>query len=160
VAGPDGGRSVAFSQQLRQVHHQLQDQLAQLRADPGRGDTTDLLAHCLAFCSVLSAHHSAEDDGLFGALLAARPDLAPAIGQLTDDHAAITAILRRVRLLAAQARTARAEELAVLRRELDGLAAIAESHFRYEERALSAALDQAAPAAGWPPAAFRLAPYD
>jgi hypothetical protein len=35
-----------------------------------------------------------------------------------------------------------------LLRELDGLAAIAESHFRYEERAISAALDNAAACEG------------
>jgi Hemerythrin HHE cation binding domain len=159
VPGDDRQRALAFSRQLRQVHDQLQEQLTGLRTEPGQSETSDLLRHCLAFCSALSEHHSAEDGGLFGALLAARPDLAPAIGKLTGDHAAIAAILGRVRVLTAQARTAPAEDLAALRRELDGLAAIAQSHFRYEERALSAALDDAAPAAGWPPAAFGSVDY-
>ena len=58
-----------------------------------------------------------------------------------DDHANIAAILLQVRAVVARARTAPADDLAGLRRQLDGLAAIAESHFRYEERAIGAALD-------------------
>lgn len=82
-------------------------------------------------------------------LLDARPDLAPAIQNLIDDHAAIATILLRVRALATQAKTMPAENLPRLRRELDGLAAIAESHFGYEERAFSAALDAGVPDTGW-----------
>jgi hypothetical protein len=41
------------------------------------------------------------------------------------------------------------ESLPELRRELDGLAAIVEPHFGYEERAISAALDHGVPDTGW-----------
>jgi hypothetical protein len=150
VATNDSQRAAAFSRQLRQVHDDLRDQLTRLRAGLGQtgSEGTGLPAHCLAFCSALAAHHAGEDDEMFGPLIAARPDLGPAIGKLVEDHAAIAAILLRVRTLAAAARTTPAEDLAGLRGELDGLAAIAESHFRYEERALSAALDADMPHTG------------
>ena len=151
VATIDGQRAVAFSRQLRQAHQQLRDQLTAIRADLGRIEPalTDLPVHCLAFCSALTRHHMGEDNGMFTELLDARPDLAPTIQNLIDDHVAIAAILRQVRALATQAKTIPAVSLPRLRRELDGLAAIAVSHFGYEERAISAALDNDVPDTGW-----------
>ncbi len=151
VATSNGQRAVAFSRQLRQAHQHLRDQLTRLRGELGRNDSmeTGLQAHCLAFCSALTTHHGGEDDGMFKELLDARPDLAPAIQNLIDDHAAIAAILLKAQTLATQAKAVPAQRLPLLRRELDGLAAIAESHFRYEERAISAALDNDVTDTGW-----------
>lgn len=136
-------RAFAFSQQLRQIHHQLRGQLSGLRADLGRPEPANagLSSHCLAFCAALTEHHEGEDASVFTALLAVRPDLADAVLKLREDHTAIAAILASVRDLAGRAATTAAKDLPALRRELDGLAAIAESHFRYEERAIGAALD-------------------
>jgi hypothetical protein len=92
---------------------------------------------------------------MFAELLVVRPDLAPAIQKLIEDHAAMAGILGQLRALATRARTTPADSLAGLRAELDGLAAIAESHFRYEERALSAALDDNVTDNGWSGAVFR-----
>ena len=157
VATNDSQRAVAFSRQLRQAHQHLRDQLARIRGELRRIEhaETELAVHCLAFCSALTTHHMGEDDGMFTELLKARPDLAPTIRNLIDDHAAIAAILLQVRALATQADTAPAESLPGLRRELDGLAAIAESHFRYEERAISTALDNDVPDTGWSRPVFR-----
>ena len=157
VATNDSQRAVAFSWQLRQAHQHLRDQLTRIRRELGRIEQpeTELQVHCLAFCSALTMHHTGEDDGMFTELLDARPDLAPAIQNLIDDHAAISAILVQVRALAAQAKTTPAETLPRLRTELDGLAAIAESHFGYEERAISAALDNDVPDTGWSRPVFR-----
>jgi Hemerythrin HHE cation binding domain len=156
VATNDSPRAAAFSHQLWQAHQHLADQLAGLREGLGRNQYvgTELQVHCLAFCSALTAHHVGEDNGMFTELLDVRPDLAPTIGNLIDDHVAITAILRQVRALATQAITTPAEGLPKLRRELDGLAAIAESHFGYEERAISAALDVGVPDTGWSRSVF------
>lgn len=159
-----GQRAVAFSLQLRQAHQRLTDQLTRIRAEVGGDEQAiaELQLHCLAFCSALAAHHTGEDDGMFAELLSARPDLGAAIQNLTDDHAAIAAILLQVRALATRAKTAPAEALPGLRRELDGLAAIAESHFRYEERAIGAALDDVlddgAADTGWSRLVFRHQP--
>jgi hypothetical protein len=157
VATNDNQRAAAFSQQLRQAHQHLRDQLTRLRAEFGRSEhvETELQVHCLAFCSALTAHHVGEDDGMFTELLGVRPDLAPTIQNLVDDHAAIAAIALQVTALAAQAKTTPAQGLPGLRRELDGLAAIAESHFGYEERSISAALDNNVPDTGWSRPVFR-----
>jgi Hemerythrin HHE cation binding domain len=143
VAANDDQRAAAFSQQLRQAHQYLREQLAGIRDDLGRDGPAEngLQVHCLAFCSALTTHHEGEDGGMFTDLLDARPDLAPVIQNLVDDHVAMAAILRQVRTLAEQAKTSPAASLPRLQRELDGLAAITESHFGYEERAVSAALD-------------------
>jgi hypothetical protein len=150
-------RAEAFSQQLRRAHQQLRDQLTRIREGLGQdeGGQAGLEVHCLAFCSALATHHGGEDDGMFAELLDARPDLAPAIRNLIDDHAAMAAILRQIRALTARGRTAPAQSLPELRRELDGLAAIVESHFGYEERAIGAALDHGVPDTGWSRPVFR-----
>lgn len=157
VATNDSQRAVAFSRQLRQAHQHLRDQLTRIGAELGGSEhaETELSVHCLAFCAALTTHHVGEDDGMFRELLDARPDLAPTIQNLIDDHAAIAAILLQVRALATQAKTTPAESLPRLRRELDGLAAIAESHFGYEERAISVALDNDVPDTGWSRPVFR-----
>jgi hypothetical protein len=157
VATNGSQRAVAFSRQLRQVHQHLREELTRIRGELGRIEHTEneLPVHCLAFCSALTTHHRGEDDGMFTELLNARPDLAPTIKNLIDDHAAIGAILLQIRALALQAKCTPADSLPVLRRELDGLAAIAESHFGYEERAISAALDSDVPDTGWSRPVFR-----
>ena len=157
VATNDSQRAVAFSRQLRQAHQYLRDQLTRIRGELGGIEhaETELPVHCLTFCSALTTHHMGEDDGMFTELLDTRPDLASTIQNLIDDHAAIAAILLQVRALATQAKTTPAESLPRLRRELDGLAAIAESHFGFEERAISAALDNDVPDTGWSRPVFR-----
>ena len=157
VATNDTQRAAVFSLQLRQAHQQLRDELARIREALGgdEHEVAGLQAHCLAFCSALATHHQGEDNGMFTQLLDARPDLAPAIRNLTGDHAAIAAILHQVRALALAWKTAPAQSLPELRRELDGLAAIVESHFRYEERAISAALDHGVPDTGWSRPVFK-----
>ncbi|GAA2879677.1 hypothetical protein Acy02nite_26190 [Actinoplanes cyaneus] len=109
----------------------------------------DLRAHCLAFCGALTTHHQGEDTGLFAALLRERPDLEPTIDKLVEDHGLITGILHRI----AELSTA---DPAKVGPELDGLAAIMESHFRYEERALAEALDAGVPDDGWSTPVLRL----
>ena len=157
MATNDAQRAEVFSLQIRRAHQQLRDELARIRAALG-GDEhviTGLQVHCLAFCSALATHHRGEDDGMFTQLLDARPDLAPAIGNLIDDHAAIAAILHQIRALGLQGKAIPPESLPELRREFDGLAAIVESHFGYEERAISAALDHGVPDTGWSRPVFK-----
>ena len=153
----DTQRAVAFSLQLQRAHQQLSDELGRIREALGGDEhvAEGLEVHCLAFCSALATHHQGEDDGMFTQLLHARPDLAPAIRNLIDDHAAIAAILRQIRALALQWKAAPAQSLPELRREVDGLAAIVESHFGYEERAISAALDVGVPDTGWSRPVFK-----
>lgn len=81
--------------------------------------------------AALSGHHRGEDAALFPELSARHPALAPVIAKLTTDHEMIAALLARFG--DALTGSAGPDELA---RHLDGLSAIMESHFRYEEREL------------------------
>ncbi|MFD8704830.1 hemerythrin domain-containing protein [Kitasatospora sp. NPDC059648] len=146
MASPSTGRTAALSLQLSQAHNELRRRLAGVRSALGRrqgADGESLSAHCLAFCAALTNHHQGEDEGLFTALLRERPDLAPTVARLVEDHGLIAALLARVRDLADQAAGRDGAALEAIGRELDGLAAIMESHFGYEERAIGAALDTA-----------------
>lgn len=143
-------RAVALSRQLARAHQELRDRLASARANPGRS----LADHCLAFCTALTAHHQGEDAGLFTELLREHPDLTGTVQNLVEDHRMIASILTRVAELSGRPVAAGSE----LERELDGLTAIMENHFRYEERALSAALDEGVADRSWAGQVFGLSP--
>lgn len=160
---PDPARAAAWSRRLRQAHAALRRQLHDLQdgldaaGDAAADAPAGLPAHCLAFCGALTAHHQGEDGGMFAELLRVRPDLADAVRKLTEDHQLIAGILAAVRRLAGEAAAA-PDRRPVIMRELAGLAAIMESHFGYEERAVSDALDGAAADTGWTGAVFGLQP--
>src|ERR1700742_816776 len=153
-------RVVALSQQLIEVHQGLRERLADLRQQAAAGEpgpdasagAGGLLDHCLSFCRAVQTHHTGEDTGLFPALQAAAPELTPVIVKLAEDHTLVAGILQQVRELLAK--PAGPDKL---RRELDGLTAILESHFAFEERRLAAALDALGPDARFP-AVFTLPP--
>jgi hypothetical protein len=157
VASHDRDRAVALSLQLAQAHDELRRQLRSLKADLGRRRPSDdgLVTHCLAFCAAITAHHQGEDAGMFAELLRRRPDLAGTIGKLVEDHALISWILTRITDLAADATASRGAALNAISGELDGLAAIVESHFAFEERTISVALDGGTPDPDWSDAVFR-----
>ncbi|GAA0735725.1 hemerythrin domain-containing protein [Dactylosporangium roseum] len=151
MASHDRDRAVALSRQLTQAHRALRRQITQLRTNLGRDRPDDavLVTHCLAFCAALTSHHEGEDAGMFAELLRQRPDLAKTVSNLVEDHGMIAAILSRVAELADTAAGSGGAVPAAIGRELDGLSAIMESHFNYEERAISAALDDGVPDTGW-----------
>lgn len=160
MASREGDRVVALSVQLAQAHQELRRQIGEIRAGlGGRGSGGALVTQCLAFCEALTSHHQGEDGGMFSALLRGRPDLAGTVAKLVEDHQMMSAIVSRVRELAGG--TADSDESAAgsIERELDGLAAIMESHFRYEERTVSDALDDGmadgVAEADWSEAVFR-----
>ncbi|MFI6155025.1 hemerythrin domain-containing protein [Kitasatospora sp. NPDC051170] len=147
----EGERVLALSLQLTRTHDELRRRIRDIKAGLGRARGIDeaLRTHCLAFCSALTTHHRGEDEGLFAELLRQRPDLAGTIANLVQDHTMISGILTRVVDLAAKAADGHHPDPAAIGRELDGLAAIMESHFRYEERVLADALDAGVPDTGW-----------
>ncbi|MET4922837.1 hemerythrin domain-containing protein [Streptomyces sp. PSRA5] len=143
-----GDRLVAFGNQLTDVHIRLREELAGLQDDvdghlAGGGERPrELRAHCLAFCSALTRHHTAEDDGVFPALARQFPELAPVLEQLARDHHMVTAVLGRLQdLLDGISPVPDAAEARRVRGELGGLVALVESHFTYEEKKLVAALN-------------------
>jgi hypothetical protein len=161
VATHDRDRAVALSRQLAQAHQELRSQLADIRLNLGERHPRSgkLTTHCLAFCTALTAHHQGEDAGMFTDLLRHRPDLADTVKNLVQDHEMIASILLRVAQLARPAADHGPEGEPADRHsialELDGLAAIMESHFRYEERAISDALDRGTADTGWSDQVFR-----
>ncbi|MDG4805427.1 hemerythrin domain-containing protein [Micromonospora sp. WMMD1120] len=139
------GRLAAVGNQMIEIHLWLSTALARIRArldspnpPDGARPSRDLRAHCLAFCAALGRHHTGEDAGAFRLLAEEIPELRPVIDNLIADHEVVAGILRRVE-------TVLTGDPAVppsrVRAELDGLAAILETHFRYEEKRLVTALN-------------------
>jgi hypothetical protein len=91
----------------------------------------DLLLFCHGFCAALGGHHLGEDARLFPELDVRHPELGEVIAQLRQDHSMIAYLLTE--LDHAFDSDATPEELV---RHLDGIGAIMESHFGFEERRL------------------------
>jgi Hemerythrin HHE cation binding domain len=147
VAADD--RAEALGAQLVLVHRSLRDRLRSVRRRLASGGHAppgdDLLQHCVGFCAAVHTHHTGEDAELLPALRAARPDLAGVIANLMEDHRIVAGLLTRLRDLLASPR-ARTDPASIVG-ELDGLAAILENHFAYEERRIATALDALGPEA-------------
>lgn len=118
-------RITGLGNQLVEVHIWLREQLDALRSGSA---VSDLRVHCVAFCGAVSRHHSDEDGTLFPRLAREHPTLRPVLDELRRDHELIAEMLGRIAETTDRA-------------ELDGLAALLESHFSYEERRLVAALN-------------------
>ncbi|MET8833569.1 hemerythrin domain-containing protein [Micromonospora sp. NPDC004540] len=134
-------RLIAWSRELRQVHARLREALDLTRSAVAEGRsgetaTRDLLLYCHGFCAALDGHHRGEDHTLFPAIKAVHPELEPVLRYLTQDHSMIAHLLAGL-----QAAVDRAAPVAELDRHLEGVAAIMESHFRYEERQLLTVLE-------------------
>lgn len=144
----DTTRLVAWDAELRAVHARLRAALAGARAElertraagpaddsAGQADaptaTRDLLLFCHGFCLALDGHHRGEDRVLFPGIAERHPELGPVIAKLEQDHGMIAHLIGQ--LAAAVRSQAGPDEL---ERHLDGIGAIMESHFRYEERQL------------------------
>lgn len=134
-------RLVAWSIELRNVHNRLRDALtatqeALAAGTPAAPAARELLLFCHGFCTALTGHHEGEDRTLFPAIAAAHPELRGTLRNLEQDHSMIAHLIAG--LQDATASSAPPEELAV---HLEGIAAIMENHFRYEEAQLLTVLD-------------------
>lgn len=130
-------RIVAWDRQLRDVHARLRDSLQIARDaiddDTASGDrlSSDLRLFCTGFCAALDGHHRSEDLAMFPDLLALDPSLADVVSQLMRDHSVLAQLLGS--LQRAVDGGSSGDEL---HRHLDGIEAIMETHFRYEEKRL------------------------
>ncbi|GGQ82332.1 hemerythrin domain-containing protein [Couchioplanes azureus] len=134
-------RLVAWSRELRSVHDRLREALAVTRQAVAGGEAIepvarDLLLFCHGFCTALTAHHEGEDRHLFPAVAERYPHLRDALHYLRQDHSMIAHLVAGL-----QAAVSRAAPRAELQKHLEGVAAIMESHFRYEERQLLTVLE-------------------
>jgi hemerythrin-like domain-containing protein len=135
VGESEKNRLIAWNLELQAAHQRLHRALRLVRESLEAGDTAsaraDLLLYCKGFCAALDGHHVREDVALFPELTARHPSLRPTIAKLRQDHEMIAMLLGRFdRAITSPATPS---ELAM---HLDGLSAIMESHFRYEEREL------------------------
>lgn len=143
-AEASGDRAIAFGRELVRVHDRLRADLRRLTGEldsyaAGADRPADLRTHCLAFCAALTDHHTGEDATAFPALARRFPELEPVLAGLRDDHRLITGILTRLKELLDTLTPGNAD---AVRGELAGLAAIMESHFRWEERRIVTALNE------------------
>lgn len=134
-------RLVAWSAELRRVHARIREALQITRkavrdGQPGQQASRDLLLYCHGFCAALDGHHHSEDRALFPAIEATHPHLAPVLRALEQDHSMIAHLLQDLR--ASVERMGTPDELS---RHLEGVAALMENHFRYEEKQLLAVLE-------------------
>ena len=135
----DEARLVAWANEMQAVHQRLRDALAVARESAGTDDATptaDLLVFCRGFCAALSGHHSAEDAVLFPEIERRHPELTDVLAKLRQDHSMIEHLVT-----ALDASTQRGDRSEVIEQHLDGIGAIMESHFRYEERQLLTVLE-------------------
>lgn len=138
----DARRLIAWHRELMAAHGRLRAALAVAQdavtaptsSDPTTA-TRDLLLYCLGFCTALGGHHRGEDARLFPEIADRHPELAETIAYLQQDHSMIAYLLGG--LEQAVQSQAPPDDLG---RHLEGIAAIMESHFRYEERQLSGIL--------------------
>lgn len=126
---------------MRAVHTRLRDALSVTRTAIDEGldapaASREPLLFCRGFCSALSEHHRGEDHVLLPAIAAAHPHLRPVLVSLSQDHSTLAYLLGE--LDAATGRAAPPEELDA---HLEGVAALMENHFAYEERQLLSVLD-------------------
>lgn len=139
-------RLIAWSQQLREVHTRLRSalEIAREAIEDGTAGPTpsrDLLLYCRGFCVALTGHHRGEDTGLFPSIIEARPDLAPVISNLMQDHGMIDYLIGG---LERSLESGGSQD--ELLRHLDGIDAVMQTHFGYEESQLLAVLDVVIPA--------------
>ncbi|WP_017537894.1 nitroreductase/quinone reductase family protein [Nocardiopsis halophila] len=83
------------------VHDAFRRELELVRAevaDAGGGTLgAQLRLNCMALCQGLHHHHTMEDRGVFPAVAAARPDLAPVVERLAAEHARVAELLDALR---------------------------------------------------------------
>ncbi|MFF2053978.1 hemerythrin domain-containing protein [Leifsonia sp. NPDC058194] len=140
MTGGETTRLIAWGEELRSVHARLRNALSVVRdavaaGEPAEAAGRDLLLFCHGFCTALTGHHEGEDRELFPAIAAAHPELRETLTQLEQDHAMIAHLIGGLEQAVASAATP-----AELGRHVEGIAAIMESHFRFEERRLVAVL--------------------
>ena len=126
---------------MRRVHDRLREALRVTREAVENGERAEpaareLLLFCHGFCTALTQHHEGEDRHLFPVIAAAHPELRDTLKYLRQDHSMIAHLLAGLQQVVDSGGTP-----AELDQHLEGIAAIMESHFRYEERQLLSVLE-------------------
>ncbi|MEV6986059.1 hemerythrin domain-containing protein [Sphaerisporangium sp. NPDC051017] len=110
-------------------------------ARSGPGLAAQLRVNCLTVCQGLHHHHVGEDTGIFPYVAGMRPDLAPVLERLRQEHEKVAALLEELRRAVSTPDAGPAQVLARVERLIDEL----EAHLDYEEEQLIPVLDAPAP---------------
>jgi deazaflavin-dependent oxidoreductase (nitroreductase family) len=138
AAGAGSGGAV-----LVRLHDAFRRELALIRAEvaaTGAAVGAQLRVNCLTLCAGLRNHHAGEDAGIFPLVAQQRPELAPALERMRNEHERISGLVAQL-----QALVAGPAEPEQLRREVDRLIGELERHLAHEEEQLVPALDAATP---------------
>ncbi|MFF8958277.1 nitroreductase/quinone reductase family protein [Streptomyces sp. NPDC014894] len=138
---PDIPAAKSVGDAVRLIHDGIRREFALVREEiavsgPG-GLAAQLRVNCLTVCQGLRHHHEGEDAMMFPMLGKRRPELAPVLDRLRDEHLAIAALTARLSTLVDDAD---ADPRTILP-EVDRLLAELESHLAYEEEQLIPLLD-------------------
>ncbi|GAA2688419.1 nitroreductase/quinone reductase family protein [Nonomuraea recticatena] len=139
-SGPPNIKAGSFGEALRLIHNTFRRELALIRkeiTESGAGLGAQLRVNCLTFCQGLHVHHTHEDQGMFPALAARHPELAPTIERLGEEHHTVAALIEELQQVVSAADADPAQVLA----EVDRLIDAVESHLTYEEEQLIPILD-------------------
>ncbi|PZG12013.1 nitroreductase family deazaflavin-dependent oxidoreductase [Micromonospora craterilacus] len=138
AAGPPAASS--FGAALKLIHDAFRRELALIRAEVDRSGPAlgaQLRVNCLTVCGNLHVHHVREDEGMFAGLGAQRPDLAPVLDRLREEHRRVAALVGELR----QVLTAESADRDQVREQVARLVAELEAHLAYEEEQLIPVLD-------------------
>ncbi|MCL8014987.1 nitroreductase/quinone reductase family protein [Streptomyces sp. AS02] len=140
--GPPNINASSMGEAIRVVHDAFRRELALIREEMAKGGAglgAQLRVNCLTFCAGLHNHHTGEDLGMFPFLADSRPELAPALARLREEHERIAGLVEDLRRVV----TAEHPKPAAARAEVERLTAELEAHLTYEEEQLIPVLDAA-----------------
>jgi deazaflavin-dependent oxidoreductase (nitroreductase family) len=139
--GPPNINASSVGEALKVVHDAFRRELALIRREMSTsGGTTlgaQLRVNCLTFCAGLHNHHTGEELGMFPVLADRRPEAAPALARLREQHERIAELVEELRRVVG----AENAEPEAARVEVERLAAELEAHLTYEEEQLVPLLD-------------------
>ena len=138
----ENSRVIAWGNEFRTVHQRLRDAIELAResiesSTVGAPVPEDLLIFCWGFCTALNGHHQGEDSTLFPLVSGAQPELEPVVRNLVRDHNMISALIGGLRRSMDSG-----DSQEKLLQHLDGIDAVMETHFRYEEKQILAAIER------------------
>ncbi|GAA3448159.1 nitroreductase/quinone reductase family protein [Planomonospora venezuelensis] len=138
AGGPPNASS--WGAALKLIHDAFRRELALIRkevAASGPGLGAQLRINCLTLCQGLHHHHTNEDAGMFSALAGQRPDLAPVLDRLGEEHQRVAVLLDELQ----KAVSAEGADPQAVLSEVERLAGELEAHLAYEEEQLIPVLD-------------------
>ncbi|MFC4059568.1 nitroreductase/quinone reductase family protein [Planomonospora corallina] len=139
---PDISGVSSFGEALKLIHDAFRRELALVREEIARSGPAlgaQLRVNCLTVCQGIHQHHTHEDNGMFPALAGQRPDLAPVLDRLGQEHRKIAALLDELQRVVSADGTDRSRVLPEVERLIEEL----ERHLAYEEEQLIPILDGA-----------------